>query len=122
MAKCDSWPAKGTAPPRALHAKGAPPIVVIGTTRDPATPYAWAKSLASQLESGRLISRDGDGHTGFQQGNQCVDDAVERLPDRGHRPAGRPLLLSRSPVWKGHPPRPYTRPACPAARPGVAPP
>ena len=49
----------------ALHATGAPPIVVIGTTRDPATPYAWAQGLARELDSGLLITRDGDGHTGF---------------------------------------------------------
>jgi hypothetical protein len=49
---------------------------VIGTTRDPATPYAWARSLADQLDSGVLVTRDGDGHTGYFKGNECVDDAV----------------------------------------------
>jgi pimeloyl-ACP methyl ester carboxylesterase len=61
-----------------LDAKGAAPIVVVGTTRDPATPLRWAQALASQLDSGVLITRDGDGHTGYQMGNQCVDDAVEK--------------------------------------------
>jgi hypothetical protein len=37
----------------------------------------WAQGLAAELESGRLITRDGDGHTGFKVGNSCVDDAVE---------------------------------------------
>ena len=60
--------------------------MVIGTTRDPATPYEWAQSLASQLDSGRLITRDGDGHTGFHQGNSCVDNAVERYLVRGTVP------------------------------------
>ena len=60
-----------------IHAKGAAPIVVVGTTRDPATPYAWAVALAHQLDSGVLVSRDGDGHTGYHVGNTCVDDAVE---------------------------------------------
>jgi pimeloyl-ACP methyl ester carboxylesterase len=60
-----------------IRAEGAAPIVVIGTTRDPATPYAWAVALAHQLASGVLISRDGDGHTGYGDGNSCVDDAVE---------------------------------------------
>ena len=78
LAKCDAWPVKSTRTPAAIHAAGAPPIVVIGTTRDPATPYAWAQALASQLDSGRLITRDGDGHTGFQQGSDCVDNAVQR--------------------------------------------
>lgn len=77
LATCSSWPVHSGKHTVALHAAGAPPIVVIGTTRDPATPLAWAQALASQLDSGRLITRDGDGHTGFQRGNSCVDDAVE---------------------------------------------
>jgi pimeloyl-ACP methyl ester carboxylesterase len=78
LSTCSNWPVKSGQHTVALHAKGAPPIVVIGTTRDPATPLKWAQALASQLDSGRLITRDGDGHTGFQRGNSCVDDAVER--------------------------------------------
>ncbi|WP_370246951.1 alpha/beta hydrolase [Nocardioides sp.] len=64
-------------PAPTIRAEGAAPIVVIGTTRDPATPYQEAVALAEQLESGVLVSRDGDGHTGYNQGNACVDDAVE---------------------------------------------
>jgi pimeloyl-ACP methyl ester carboxylesterase len=60
-----------------IHAAGARPIVVVGTTRDPATPYRWAVALAHQLDSGVLVTRDGDGHTGYHQGNACVDQAVE---------------------------------------------
>ena len=60
-----------------IHARGAAPIVVIGTTRDPATPYQWAVALAHQLDSGVLVSRDGDGHTGYHRGSPCVDHAVE---------------------------------------------
>ena len=62
---------------------------MIGTTRDPATPYEWAEALAAQLESGVLVSRDGDGHTGYNSGNRCVDLAVEdylvegTVPDDG---------------------------------------
>ncbi|HEY0902729.1 MAG TPA: alpha/beta hydrolase [Marmoricola sp.] len=77
LSTCSSWPVKSGQRTTALHAAGAAPIVVIGTTRDPATPLAWAQAMAAQLESGRLITRDGDGHTGFQRGNDCVDDAVE---------------------------------------------
>jgi pimeloyl-ACP methyl ester carboxylesterase len=60
-----------------IDAAGAAPIVVVGTTRDPATPYQWAVHLADQLQSGVLVSRDGDGHTGYNSGNDCVDEAVE---------------------------------------------
>ncbi len=51
--------------------------MVIGTTRDPATPYEEAVALADQLESGVLVSRDGDGHTAYNKGNDCIDVAVE---------------------------------------------
>ncbi len=77
LSTCAQWPVKTGDRTVALTAKGAPPIIVVGTTRDPATPLIWSQAMAKQLESGRLITRDGDGHTGFQKGNDCVDDAVE---------------------------------------------
>jgi pimeloyl-ACP methyl ester carboxylesterase len=77
LSTCASWPVRSGQHSVALHARGAPPIVVVGTTRDPATPLRWAQALAGELDSGRLITRDGDGHTGFQRGNTCVNDAVE---------------------------------------------
>lgn len=86
LATCASWPIKSGQVSEEIRAAGAPPIVVIGTTRDPATPLRWAQALAAQLESGRLITRDGDGHTGFQQGNDCVDDAVESYLIEGEVP------------------------------------
>ena len=77
LATCHDWPVHTGKVGAPITAAGAPPIVVVGTTRDPATPYSWAVALADELESGRLVTRDGDGHTGFQRGNECVDDAVE---------------------------------------------
>ncbi len=74
---CTGQVAESTEKPIEIDGSDAPPIVVIGTTRDPATPYEWAEALADQLESGVLVSRDGDGHTGYHSGNECVDDAVE---------------------------------------------
>jgi pimeloyl-ACP methyl ester carboxylesterase len=60
-----------------IHARGAAPIVVIGTTRDPATPYQWAVDLAHQLDSGVLVTRNGDGHTAYNTGNTCINNTVE---------------------------------------------
>jgi pimeloyl-ACP methyl ester carboxylesterase len=74
---CGYWPVRTTEQPRPLAAAGSPPIVVVGTTRDPATPYEWAKGLASELKSGVLLSLDGDGHTAYLQGNPCISKAVE---------------------------------------------
>ena len=53
------------------------PIIVIGTTRDPATPYQWAVQLRDQLDDAALVSFDGDGHTAYTRSNACVDDAVD---------------------------------------------
>ena len=77
MTRCGGIQVESSEPARDIRAAGAAPIVVVGTTRDPATPYEWAVKLADQLESGVLISRDGDGHTGYNSGNDCVDEAVE---------------------------------------------
>lgn len=74
---CKAWPVKTRKVSVALHAKGAPPIVVLGTTRDPATPLSWARGLARELDSGVLVTRDGDGHTAFRSGNSCIDNAVQ---------------------------------------------
>ncbi len=77
LSSCSDWPVSSGLDVGPIDAKGAAPILVVGTTRDPATPVEWAEALASQLESGVLVRRDGDGHTGYQAGNQCVDDTVE---------------------------------------------
>jgi len=71
---CTYWPVPPNPIPVAVAA-GAPPIVVVGTTRDPATPYVWAERMASTLASGRLITRDGDGHTGYIE-SPCVAQMV----------------------------------------------
>ena len=65
------------ADPIDIDGSGAAPILVVGTTRDPATPYKWAQALAKQLESAVLLTRDGDGHTGYNMGNDCVDETIE---------------------------------------------
>ncbi|AZS48163.1 alpha/beta hydrolase [Microbacterium oxydans] len=74
---CSVWPYPPTGTRGEIKAEGAGPILVIGTTNDPATPYEWSESLANQLEEGVLITRVGEGHTGYNKGNACVDDAVE---------------------------------------------
>lgn len=60
-----------------LHASGAAPIVVIGTTNDPATPYAWAQGLAKVLDSGVLVTYEGEGHTAYRASNRCIAKVVD---------------------------------------------
>ncbi|WP_103542820.1 alpha/beta hydrolase [Streptomyces sp. SM1] len=73
---CAYWPVKATGEAQRIEAKGAAPIVVVGTTRDPATPYRWAEALAGQLSSARLLTYDGDGHTAYGRGSSCIDSAI----------------------------------------------
>ncbi len=74
---CSVWPIKPVVTPQKLTAPGAPPILVVGTTGDPATPYESAKSLASQLSKGVLVTFEGDGHTAYRRGSKCVDTTIE---------------------------------------------
>ncbi|MFD8454285.1 MULTISPECIES: alpha/beta hydrolase [Streptomyces] len=73
---CTYWPVKPTGEPHRIEAAGATPIVVVGTTRDPATPYRWAEALSDQLSSGRLLTYEGDGHTAYGRGSSCIDAAI----------------------------------------------
>lgn len=84
---CQDWkyPAKGV--PGELTAAGAAPIVVIGTTGDPATPYEWSQALAEQLESASLVTYEGHGHTAYGRSNKCVSTAVESYLIDGTVPA-----------------------------------
>ncbi|MEU7578735.1 alpha/beta hydrolase [Streptomyces sp. NPDC041068] len=83
---CAYWPVEATGGPHRIEAEGAAPIVVVGTTRDPATPYRWAKALASQLSSGRLLTYEGDGHTAYGRGSECVDSTINAYLLKGTAP------------------------------------
>lgn len=75
---CSVWPVEAERVPAPVRAEGAPPVVVIGITRDPATPYAWAQGLGDQLASAVLLTVDGDGHTSYRTGaSRCLLDAVD---------------------------------------------
>lgn len=74
---CAVWPYKSTVTRGPIHAKGAAPIVVVGTTNDPATPYVWAQNLSHELDSGHLVTYRGSGHTAYNKSNSCVNNAVD---------------------------------------------
>jgi pimeloyl-ACP methyl ester carboxylesterase len=73
---CAYWPVPAYPLPR-IRAAGAPPILVVGTLRDPATPYRSAQALAGDLASGVLLGWNGDGHTAYGEGSACVDTIVD---------------------------------------------
>ncbi|HEX6231785.1 MAG TPA: alpha/beta hydrolase [Jiangellaceae bacterium] len=88
---CGEWPAQAPGEPAPVSAAGAPPIVVVGTTGDLATPYEWAVALADQLESGFLITYEGFGHLAYRSaGNDCVDSAVDTYLLDGELPDEEP--------------------------------
>jgi pimeloyl-ACP methyl ester carboxylesterase len=62
------------------------PVIVIGTTRDPATPYEWSIGLHQIFKNSKLISLDADGHTGQGRGSACVDEAVDSYLLKGISP------------------------------------
>jgi hypothetical protein len=73
---CALWPVPAQ-PISLLNAgRDAPPVLVIGTTNDPATPYEWALALRLELASAVLLTHEGDGHTVYSSGNRCIDGAV----------------------------------------------
>jgi pimeloyl-ACP methyl ester carboxylesterase len=74
---CDGWVYPVVDQEFDLHAEGAAPIVVIGTTNDPATPYVWAEGLAETLDSAVLLTWEGEGHTAYGRANDCLSDAVD---------------------------------------------
>jgi pimeloyl-ACP methyl ester carboxylesterase len=74
---CAHWPVQPTGHPGAIHAPKAPPIVVVGSTADPATPYSGAVALAHELDRGVLLTRTGAGHTGYFF-SSCVRTYVDR--------------------------------------------
>lgn len=74
---CATWPFQPTRTRAPIAADGSAPILVVGTTNDPATPYVWAKALAKQLQNGHLITYRGEGHTAYNKSNSCVNNAVD---------------------------------------------
>jgi pimeloyl-ACP methyl ester carboxylesterase len=91
---CTFFPA-ATDPRTAITAEGTPPIVVIGTTGDPATPLGGTQKMADTLADGRLIIVDADDHTGYTV-SACARGLVDAYlvdptgaaPGKGQRCAG----------------------------------
>jgi pimeloyl-ACP methyl ester carboxylesterase len=77
METCAFWPVPPTSKPHEIKVSGLPPILVVSTTNDPATPYQAGVDLARQL-GGTLVTFDGTQHTVVFQGDSCIDDIAAR--------------------------------------------
>jgi pimeloyl-ACP methyl ester carboxylesterase len=88
---CEKWPYPVGKHPADYSAKGSKPILVIGTTGDPATPYGQAVSVATKvLQNGHLVTFNGEGHTAYGRSNECVSSAVDNYFIKSLVPASDP--------------------------------
>jgi pimeloyl-ACP methyl ester carboxylesterase len=74
---CAFWQVPATSDQHEIKVTGLPPILVVSTTNDPATPYQAGVDLAQQL-GGTLLTFEGTQHTVVFQGNACIDDIAAR--------------------------------------------
>ncbi|MEU9217617.1 alpha/beta hydrolase [Streptomyces sp. NPDC048376] len=96
---CDGWPVPGAARHPEVGAPGAPPVLLVGNTGDPATPYAGAARMAERLgkDVGVELTYEGEGHGAYDSGNTCVQDTVDAyllegtLPKPGATCVAEPL-------------------------------
>jgi hypothetical protein len=80
-------------------------IIVIGTLRDPTTPYSWAVALNKLVTNSLLIKLDDDGHTGHGRGSACVDKTVDayfiigKIPATARNATSAPLFNTGFNLW-----------------------
>lgn len=88
---CQNWPVAPRLTKGPVSGVGANPVLVIGTTGDPATPYNWSLSLAEQLGNARHLTLEAEGHLAYNKASRCINEAVEQyfltgaLPEDGLR-------------------------------------
>lgn len=74
-ALCTQWPVEPVEQPNTPRDPDVP-VMVVGTSNDPATPLVWSRMLAARLDQSTLVTLNGDGHTAYRR-DDCVDDAVD---------------------------------------------
>ncbi|MFG2915323.1 alpha/beta hydrolase [Kitasatospora sp. NPDC048298] len=89
LSGCTGWPVPGKTAHPEVSAPGAAPILVVGTTGDPATPVEGARAMAQQLGAGVGVSvtLQGEGHGGYNTGNACLKQTVDAYLLDGTVPA-----------------------------------
>ena len=95
---CVDWPAQGILMPTDVSVQVAKPIMVIGTTYDPATPLKWGKALAKQLGDAVFVQFNGDGHTAYYSGSNCIDKIVDDFFLNGTEPAANTICQPDTPL------------------------
>ncbi|MGX1541738.1 alpha/beta hydrolase [Streptomyces adustus] len=85
---CHDWPVAGQYDTPEVSAPGAAPILVVGNTGDPATPYEGARRMADELGKGVgvVLTWKGEGHGAYGSGSDCVDSTVNAYLLKGTVP------------------------------------
>lgn len=83
---CQIMPGGEDGPLGPFVAAGSDPIVVVGTTGDPATPYEWGKAFADNLENSRFVTWEGEGHTAYGRAGECISDPLDHYLLTGEAP------------------------------------
>lgn len=74
---CSLWPGDHTQQLGPFTAEGSQPIVVVGTTGDPATPYGWGQSFAKNLDNSIFVTWEGEGHTAYGRAGDCLNKPLD---------------------------------------------
>ncbi|BCK70304.1 hypothetical protein Srufu_042570 [Streptomyces libani subsp. rufus] len=121
---CATWPAVAANGYRGPWNKPtAHPVLVIGTTYDPATPYSGAQALAKELAHGRLLTHHGYGHTELTNPSTCVHAYESRYLIDGTLPPPGAACRQDIPPFAAPVPAAASPPAAerwPAGSPGPA--
>ena len=83
---CLYWPAPVKQPKLPFNNLKTEKFMIIGVTKDPATPYSWAVGLAKEFPNSILLTLQGEGHTGQNRGNSCIDNKVDDFLLAGNLP------------------------------------
>ncbi|MCR6490364.1 alpha/beta hydrolase [Amycolatopsis sp. OK19-0408] len=83
---CIGWPNRTSNPQHPLQVHGAPPLLMVSSKHDPATPYAWSQAAARQSGS-TLLTYDGWGHGAYFKNSECVTKATDDYLITGKLPA-----------------------------------
>ncbi|MFC9434244.1 alpha/beta hydrolase [Nocardia sp. NPDC057030] len=78
---CIGWPVTAANPPSPVEVRGAPPIMIVAGTHDPATPLPWGEALARRIQGSFLVTWDGYGHTAYLNDVETTRREIEYLID-----------------------------------------
>lgn len=84
---CWDWPAAQHPLQAPTTIAGVPPVVLIGSTMDPATPYSQAVALQKVIAGSVLLTWESADHTAYGRGSPCLDDPVTAYLESDTTPA-----------------------------------